>query len=54
MKTETILLVIGALGLIEKGLQQHTEKNPWGNHHIIQLQKITLLGIGHILWKVLS
>ena len=50
MRTETILFVIGAVGLVKKGLQQHTEKN----HHIIQLQKMTLLGIGHILWKVLS
>ena len=53
MKTETIPLVIGALGLIKNGLQQHT-KNPWGNHHINQLQKIFLLRTAHILRKVLS
>ena len=47
MKTE------GALGLIKKGLQKHTEKIP-GAININELQKITLLGTAHILRKVLS
>ena len=54
MKTETIQLVIGALGLIKKGLQQRTEKKSLGQSPHHSLQKMTLLGIGHILWKVLS
>ena len=53
METETIPAAVGAVGLIKKGLQQHT-KNPWGNHHISQLQKLTLLGTAHILRRVLS
>ena len=37
MKTETILLVIGAVGLVKKGLQQHTEKKSLGQspHHSV-------------------
>ena len=35
MKTEITLVtfVMGALGLIKKGLQKHKEKNPSGNQH---------------------
>ena len=50
MKTETMPVVIGALGLIKKGLQKHTEKIP-GAININELQKITLLGTAHILRK---
>ena len=53
MKTETIPIVIGALGLIKKGLQKHTEKIP-GAININELHEITLLGTAHILSKVLS
>ena len=53
MKTETIPVGIGALGLNKKGLQKHTEKIP-GAININELQKITLLGTAHILRKVLS
>ena len=38
MKTETVPVVIGALGLIEKGLQKHTEKFP-GAININDVQK---------------
>ena len=48
MKTTTIPVVIGALGLIKKGLEKYIERIP-GN--ITELQKITLL---HILRKTLS
>jgi len=53
MKTETMPVVIGALGLIKKGLQKHTEKIP-GTINFNELQKITLLGTAHILRKVMS
>ena len=53
MKTETIPIVIGALGLIKKGLQKHTEKIPRAIN-INELQKITLLGTAYILRKVSS
>ena len=54
MKTETIPVVIGVLGLIKKGLQKHTEKIP-GAINISELQKKkTLLETGHILREVLS
>ena len=53
MKTETIPVVIGALGLIKKGLQKHMEKIP-GAININEVQKITLLRTAHILGKGLS
>jgi len=40
MKTETIPVVISAVGLIKKGLQNHAEKIP-GAININQAQKIT-------------
>ena len=42
MKTETIPVVIGAPGLIKKGLEKHTEKIP-GAINIIELQKNILI-----------
>lgn len=53
MKTETLPVIIGALGVIKKGLEKYTEKIP-GNVCIYELQKITLLGTAHILRRVLS
>ena len=46
MKTETVPVVIGAVGLIKKGLEKHTEKIP-GAININELQKNTLLGTAH-------
>ena len=54
MKATTILaVVIGALGLIKKGLEKYTKQIP-GNIKISELQKITLLGTSRILRKTLS
>ena len=54
METETIPVVIGALGVIKKGLEKYVDRIP-GTTGISKLQKITLLGtIVHILRKVLS
>ena len=52
MKTTTIPVVLGALGVIKKDLEKYTSKIP-GNIPIAELQKITLLGTAHILRKVL-
>ena len=53
MKTEAIPIVLGALGLIKKGLEEQTEKIPRAIK-INELQNIHLLGTSHILRKVLS
>ena len=48
-----IPVVIGALGLIKKGLEKCIQQIP-GNIKIHELQKITLLGTARILRKALS
>ena len=53
MKTTTIPVVIGAPGVIKKGMRSNIEKIP-GKISLEELQKITLLGTAHILRKVLS
>ena len=53
MKTTTIPVVIGALGLIKKGLEKYTKQIP-GNIKISELQKIVLLGTSRNLRKTLS
>ncbi|XP_067053528.1 uncharacterized protein [Acropora muricata] len=53
MKATTIPVVIGALGLIKKGLEKYTKQIP-GNIKISELQKIALLGTSRILRKTLS
>ena len=53
MRTETIPVIIGALGAIEKGLETYLGRIP-GQISISELQKITLLSTAHILRRVLS
>ena len=53
LKTETVSVVIGALGPVKNGLGKYVEKLP-GNINIEELQKISLLDTAHILRKVLS
>ena len=53
LKTETVSVVIGALGQVKKGLGKYVEKLP-GNINIEELQEISLLDTAHILRKVLS
>ena len=53
MKATTIPAVIGALGLIEKGLEKYTKQIP-GNIKFGELQKIALLGTSRTLRKTLS
>ena len=52
-ETETIPVIIGALGAIKKGLETYLGRIP-GQISISELQKITLLGTAHILRRVLS
>ena len=53
MGRETIPVVIGALGVIKKGLEKYVDKIP-DTVSFDELQKITLLGTARILRKVLS
>ena len=53
MSTETAPLVVGALGVIRKGLEEQTGKI-LGSINISEIQKIMLLGTAHILRRVLS
>ena len=53
MKATTFQVVIGALGLIKKGLEKYTKQIP-GNTKISELQKIAQLGTSRILRKTLS
>ncbi|KAL1457390.1 hypothetical protein WDU94_007628 [Cyamophila willieti] len=52
-RTTTIPVIVGALGTIKYGLEQHLQRIP-GKSSIRQVQKITLLSTAHILRKVLS
>ena len=53
MGTETIPIVIGALGFIKKGQEKYVDKIP-GTVCIDELQKVTLLRAAQILRKVRS
>ena len=53
MRTETIPVVIGSLGLMKKGLEKFCDRIP-GNIDLNTVQKIALLGTAHILRKILS
>lgn len=53
MKTETVPIVIRALGLVRKGIDNFTKSVP-GNINIQVTQKISLLGASYTLRTVLS
>ena len=53
MRTETVPVIVGALGLITEGMDQNLEKIP-GTSNINELQKKVLLGTAHILRRFLS
>ena len=53
MKTETIPVVVGTLGLVKNGLDKVTSRIP-GNISTSKNQKIKMLGTAHILMKILS
>ena len=51
-ETQTVPVVIGALGVVSKELNNNISKIP-GNINADELQKITLLGTSHILRKTM-
>ena len=53
MRTETVPVIVGVLGLIREGIDQNLGKIP-GTSNINKLQKIILLGAMHILRRFLS
>ena len=53
MQTESVLVDIGVIGIIKKGLDKYVEKIPV-SISFTEIQKITLLETAHILNKVLS
>eukprot|EP00795_Rhopilema_esculentum_P005749 gene5749-11015_t len=53
MKTSTVLIVVGALGLAKRGLEKYASQIP-GHIQIEELQKIALLGSAHILRRTMS
>ena len=53
MKTTTVPVIIGALGLVKKGTENYIGKIP-RNIGITELQKTVLLGTAHIFRRTLS
>ena len=53
MNTTTISVIIGALGLVKKGMEKYISKIP-GNISIQEAQKCVLLGTAHALRRILS
>ena len=53
LKTNTVPIIIGALGMISKTAQDYVSLIP-GNLSLSEIQKITLMGTSHILRKILS
>jgi hypothetical protein len=51
VKTRVIPVIIGATGTISKSFRKHVNNIP-ENHGVKELQKTTILGTAHILWKV--
>ena len=53
MKTKTIPVIVGALGMIKKGTQKYVNEIP-GNLSLAEIQKIVLNSTAHILRRSLS
>jgi hypothetical protein len=52
-KIRVIPIVIGATGTISKSFRKHVSNIP-GHHDVKELRKTAILGIAHILRKVLT
>lgn len=52
-KAKTVPIVIGALGVIRKGIEKYLEQIP-GQPDLRELQKIAIMGTAHILRKILT
>ena len=53
MKTKTVVVIAGTLGMIKKGTQKYVHKIP-GNLALAAIQKIVLNSTVHILRRTLS
>ena len=53
VETRAIPVIIGATGTISKSFRKYVNDIP-GNHDVKELQKTAILGIAHILRKVLT
>ena len=53
LKTTTVLVVVGALGMIKKGTDKRVNKL-LGSPSRYEIQKITLCGAAHLFREVLS
>ena len=53
MKTKTIPVIVGTLGMIKKGTQKYVNEIP-GNLSLAKIQKIVLNSKAHILRRTLS
>jgi hypothetical protein len=53
VKTRVIPVIIGAIGAISKSFRKYISNIP-GNHEVKEVQKTAILGIAHILLKVLT
>jgi len=49
IKCFIILILIGATGIVTKGLKKNLKTMP-GTHSIDSLQKTAILGTSHIIW----
>ena len=52
-KVQVIPIIIGATGIVEKGIQSYLQRIP-GKHNLYNLQRSAILGTAHLLRKVLS
>ena len=53
LRTNTVPVIVGALGMIKKGCQKHFDTIP-GEPQLQEIQKIVLTSTAHILRKALS
>ena len=53
LRTSTVPVIVGALGMIKKGCQKHLNTIP-GEPQLQEIQKIVLTSTAHILRKALS
>jgi hypothetical protein len=51
MKCIIIPVIIGATGIVTKGLTKNLEAIP-GKHSTDSIQKTAILGTSHIIWKI--
>ena len=53
LRTSTVPVIVGALGMVKKGCQKHLDTIP-GEPQLQEIQKIVLTSTTHILRKALS